>query len=604
LTRRIKQFWRNHRGAVRTRPFAFLYALASAVILSFATFGQSAALPEVRALKLYNIHTNEQDTIVFKHGGIYDRAGLEKLNRFLRDWRRELPTRMDPHLFDLIWDVYRQSGSTDYIHVVCGYRSPETNGMLRRRSKAVAKNSLHMQGKAMDFFLPDVSLAKLREIGLRMQAGGVGFYPTSGSPFVHMDTGSVRHWPRMSREQLVRVFPNGNTLHIPSDGQPLPGYEQALANYRARQAGATSVAGLYSGPATVVPAAARASAPIQLASADSVDEDAADAAAPADASARVRAAPAVAAAAPSPVVPAPAKPVAVAVASYSTAPPPMPRLAPLRLAPAAPPVVAAAVPTAPRLAPGANAIIAAALAPLDADTPAQPIRRVAARSLVAPDFDFDSSRNWSAPAVPSELALAMAARDMSKPASLPIAPTRIVATIDVSRPLRAEAITTAVLRKGDEPTPSVPTVLAFAPTNEPLPAGKPRLTRASAFGVPIPARNPLRPSSTAQTAAPASPTGAGVHRRFAAPSLTLTALDTQGLRLWIAGQSTRQARYALLTMPDFAGDPSLLEKPDVTFAAGFSDTAYAGLRTDRFAGAVVQTPAMIDLTLTPTVALR
>ena len=72
-----------------------------------------------------------------------------------------------------------------------------------------------------------------------MQAGGVGFYPTSGSPFVHMDTGSVRHWPRMSRSQLVKVFPNGHTIHVPSDGKPLPGYAEALAEYKARKARGT-----------------------------------------------------------------------------------------------------------------------------------------------------------------------------------------------------------------------------------------------------------------------------------------------------------------------------------------------------------------------------
>jgi hypothetical protein len=69
---------------------------------------------------------------------------------------------------------------------------------------------------------------------MQMQIGGVGFYPTSGSPFVHMDVGGVRAWPRMSRQELVRIFPNGNTLHLPSDGKPLPGYEQALADYKKR----------------------------------------------------------------------------------------------------------------------------------------------------------------------------------------------------------------------------------------------------------------------------------------------------------------------------------------------------------------------------------
>ncbi len=155
----------------------------------------------------------------------------------LRDWRRDEPTKMDPHLLDLIWEVYQQSGSKDYIHVVCGYRSPATNNMLRHRGRGVAKFSQHMLGKAMDFFLPDVKLATLREIGLKMQNGGVGYYPTSGSPFVHMDTGNVRHWPRMSRQELARVFPDGKTLHIPADGKPLPGYEQAIAAYEARRGG-------------------------------------------------------------------------------------------------------------------------------------------------------------------------------------------------------------------------------------------------------------------------------------------------------------------------------------------------------------------------------
>ena len=106
--------------------------------------------------------------------------------------------------------------------------------MLRRRSDGVARFSQHMLGHAMDFYIPGVPLEQLRVIGLRLERGGVGFYPTSGSPFVHMDTGGVRYWPRMTREQLVRVFPDGRTVHIPSDGRPLPGYALALADLRKR----------------------------------------------------------------------------------------------------------------------------------------------------------------------------------------------------------------------------------------------------------------------------------------------------------------------------------------------------------------------------------
>lgn len=192
---------------------------------------------QTKSLKLYYVHTGQKAEIAFKKNGQYIDSGLKQLNYFLRDWRRNEPTKMDPRLFDLIWQVYRNSGSRDYIHVVSAYRSPATNNMLRSRSASsgVAKNSQHTLGRAMDFYLPDVSLAKLRQIGLKQQVGGVGYYPTSGSPFVHMDIGSVRHWPRMGRSELLALFPNGKTIHIPSDGKPLNHYNEAMAEYKARK---------------------------------------------------------------------------------------------------------------------------------------------------------------------------------------------------------------------------------------------------------------------------------------------------------------------------------------------------------------------------------
>jgi hypothetical protein len=108
--------------------------------------------------------------------------------------------------------------------------------MLRARSSGVAQFSQHINGNAIDFYIPGVSLAKVRAEGLRLQRGGVGFYPTSGSPFVHMDTGTIRHWPRIPREELVKIFPDGRTVHIPSDGRPLPGYALALADVERRGA--------------------------------------------------------------------------------------------------------------------------------------------------------------------------------------------------------------------------------------------------------------------------------------------------------------------------------------------------------------------------------
>jgi len=202
-----------------------------ALMLVFNVMSATSADAQTRKLKLYYLHTGERAEIAFKKNGKYIKGGLRKINHFLRDWRRNEPTKMNPRLLDLIWEVYKDTGSRKHIHVISGYRSPATNSLLRKRGRGVAKKSQHTLGNALDFFIPGVSLTKLRNIGLKKGIGGVGFYPKSGSPFVHMDTGRVRHWPRMSRSQLVKVFPRGKTLHVPTDGKPLPGYNVAKANY-------------------------------------------------------------------------------------------------------------------------------------------------------------------------------------------------------------------------------------------------------------------------------------------------------------------------------------------------------------------------------------
>ncbi len=189
----------------------------------------AAANGDTRTITIRHMHTKEETTVTFKRDGRYDSSGLEKLNWALRDWRTDEPTRMDPRLFDVVWEVQRQLGSDQPFHVVSSYRAPGTNAMLRRRSRAVAKHSQHMLGKAMDFYLPDVPTARIREIGMRLQRGGVGFYPNAHTPFVHLDVGSVRSWPRMTRDQLVRLFPDEKTVHLPADGQPMAGYELAKA---------------------------------------------------------------------------------------------------------------------------------------------------------------------------------------------------------------------------------------------------------------------------------------------------------------------------------------------------------------------------------------
>jgi uncharacterized protein YcbK (DUF882 family) len=189
---------------------------------------------DTRTLSLHHVHTEEEITITYKREGRYDEEALKRLDHFVRDWRKDEDIPMDPRLFDVIWEVSREVGGDKVIYVVCGYRSPSTNAMLRRRSSGVAQFSQHTLGKAMDFYVPGAPLEQLRDAGLRLQRGGVGYYPSSGSPFVHLDVGSVRHWPAMTHDQLARVFPNGRTVHIPSDGHPLPGYALALADIEKR----------------------------------------------------------------------------------------------------------------------------------------------------------------------------------------------------------------------------------------------------------------------------------------------------------------------------------------------------------------------------------
>ena len=209
--------------------------LASLLLLVGAgSVHDATALNETRTLSFHHTHSDEDLTVTFKRDGRYDEEALKQLNHYLRDWRSQDQTVMDRHLFDILWEVYRDVDGKKPIQIISSYRSPATNAMLRRRSSGVARFSQHMLGHAMDFFIPDVPLEQIRFAGLRLQRGGVGFYPTSGSPFVHLDTGSIRHWPRMTHDQLARVFPDGRTVHVPSDGTPLKGYELARADIEKR----------------------------------------------------------------------------------------------------------------------------------------------------------------------------------------------------------------------------------------------------------------------------------------------------------------------------------------------------------------------------------
>jgi uncharacterized protein YcbK (DUF882 family) len=223
------------RRSVLKRTCRVVACLAAATVASMAgTRGTQDAIAngDTRSLTLLHTHTNESATITFRRNGRYDSEALNQLNWLLRDWRLDRPAKMDPRLFDIVWEVYREVGAREPIHVLSAYRAPETNAMLRRRSRGVSEHSQHMAGKAMDFRLPDADMARVRAIAMRLQHGGVGYYPGSG--FVHLDAGSVRAWPRMTQDQLARLFPDGKTVHLPATGKPLPRYEEARAEILAR----------------------------------------------------------------------------------------------------------------------------------------------------------------------------------------------------------------------------------------------------------------------------------------------------------------------------------------------------------------------------------
>jgi uncharacterized protein YcbK (DUF882 family) len=204
---------------------------------------------DTRTISLHHMHTDEDLTITYKVNGRYDDEALKKIDYELRDWRRDETIHMDPRLIDLVWEVQRDVGATGPIQVVCGYRSPETNSMLRQRSSGVAKFSQHTLGKAMDFYIPGVPLEQLRAIGLYLQRGGVGFYPTSGSPFVHLDTGNVRHWPAVAADQMPRLMAEGQSLHTAAEAAE-------VASNRRQPAVFAKLGGTRSAP-DPVPAAAR-----------------------------------------------------------------------------------------------------------------------------------------------------------------------------------------------------------------------------------------------------------------------------------------------------------------------------------------------------------
>ena len=151
-----------------------------------------AKLPE-RNIQLFNTHTSETVSVIFRRGDQYDDTALAALKNVLRDYRNGQSHDMDAGLFDQLFDLALAAKREPHYEIISGYRSPESNNkMSSQPGSGVAKKSLHMQGRAMDVRLKNCSCEKLRDLALAAKRGGVGYYQRSN--FVHIDTGAFRTW--------------------------------------------------------------------------------------------------------------------------------------------------------------------------------------------------------------------------------------------------------------------------------------------------------------------------------------------------------------------------------------------------------------------------
>jgi len=176
---------------VRRREFLCLSAAVTASACLIPKAG--LAIPtQGRALSLFDPRRYEALDIEYWTNGWYIPDAMARLNHFMRDWRTDDVIDIDPNLLDILYVLQQRTGTRERLHLVSGYRSPQSNAYLAARSRGVARNSYHIYGRAADITVPDYNLAGLRQLALSLEAGGVGYYPRSD--FVHVDTGPVRNW--------------------------------------------------------------------------------------------------------------------------------------------------------------------------------------------------------------------------------------------------------------------------------------------------------------------------------------------------------------------------------------------------------------------------
>lgn len=167
---------------------------ASLIGFGFPHLAEAAIkrLPGHKTLAFENIATGDTLKLTYFERGSYLEDALREIDHVFRDSHTGDTHPIDTALLDQLYDLKLLLGIRRPYHIVSAYRSPFTNALLRKRSGGVAKNSFHMQGRAIDIRIEGVSTQTIRQAALSMRRGGVGYYPHSD--FVHVDTGPFRTW--------------------------------------------------------------------------------------------------------------------------------------------------------------------------------------------------------------------------------------------------------------------------------------------------------------------------------------------------------------------------------------------------------------------------
>jgi uncharacterized protein YcbK (DUF882 family) len=184
--------WSWTRRTLLKTALAAVLCLNGDLLTARLARAQAEALPEGE-LSFYNVHTDERLRVRYRdERGQYDLTALDDLNHILRCHHTGEVAMMDPRVIEHINLVQKTLGGDGEIHVISGYRSPEYNALLVKRSRRAARHSLHVEGQAVDFFIPGVRPREIRQAALKLQYGGVGYYPRA--QFIHLDCGPFRSW--------------------------------------------------------------------------------------------------------------------------------------------------------------------------------------------------------------------------------------------------------------------------------------------------------------------------------------------------------------------------------------------------------------------------